>query len=320
MLTEEAREADFTNEAGVDGTVRFLQERDRACGCSRSACGSGRATATDVELARCCATRPPLPAAAQRRRHRRRRAAAARATCRAGWPALRRARGRAGAAARRRESPGWSLDSLAARLPAHVRTASTLAGVRPEVVHVVGGGSQNELLCQLTADACGLPVVAGPIEAAALGNVLVQARALGADLPDLAAMRALLRRTQQLTRYEPRRDLDWDAAEARRRGRVRELTSMRVALQVTCLNDALFPDTGKAVVTLLRRLGVDVEFPRGADLLRAADGQHRLPRRGGAGGADLRRRVRRVRRGRDAVRLVRGIGAAPAPDRRRAVG
>ena len=45
---------------------------------------------------------------------------------------------------------------------------------------MVGGGVRNELLCQLTADACGLPVVAGPAEAAALGNVLVQARALGA--------------------------------------------------------------------------------------------------------------------------------------------
>ena len=71
-------------------------------------------------------------------------------------------------------------------------------------MHVVGGGSQNELLCQLTADACGLPVLAGPAEAAALGNVLVQARALGADLPDLAAMRALVRATHDVRRYDPR--------------------------------------------------------------------------------------------------------------------
>ncbi len=109
------------------------------------------------------------------------------------------------------------LDSLALAYRRTVRAASTIAGVRPEVVHVVGGGSQNELLCQLTADACDLPVVAGPTEAAALGNVLVQARALGEDLPDLAAMRALLRRTQELTGYEPGTTHGWDSAEERLR-------------------------------------------------------------------------------------------------------
>jgi rhamnulokinase len=61
-----------------------------------------------------------------------------------------------------------------------------------------------------------LPVVAGPAEGAALGNVLVQARALGEPLPDLAAMRGLLRRTQALRRYEPSTvSGDWDAAEKR---------------------------------------------------------------------------------------------------------
>jgi rhamnulokinase len=83
------------------------------------------------------------------------------------------------------------------------------------VLHVVGGGARNELLCRLTASACGVPVLAGPVEAAALGNVLVQARALGADLPDLAAMRALVRATHDLTRHEPEVLGDWDAAEAR---------------------------------------------------------------------------------------------------------
>jgi rhamnulokinase len=60
-----------------------------------------------------------------------------------------------------------------------------------------------------------VPVLAGPVEAAALGNVLVQARALGEDLPDLAAMRALVRETQEVRRYEPSGAGDWDAAEAR---------------------------------------------------------------------------------------------------------
>jgi rhamnulokinase len=87
-------------------------------------------------------------------------------------------------------------------------------------VHVVGGGSRNALLCQLTADACGLPVVAGPAEAAALGNILVQARSLGAAPTDLEGMRSLLRTTQQLRRFEPARGdaRAWDAA-ARRIGR-----------------------------------------------------------------------------------------------------
>ncbi|MDN4174205.1 FGGY-family carbohydrate kinase [Nocardioides sp. SOB77] len=96
-----------------------------------------------------------------------------------------------------------------------LRVAAELAGRAPTVVHVVGGGSQNHLLCQLTADATGLPVLAGPSEAAALGNVLVQARSLGAQLPDLAAMRDLVRRTHELHRFEPRPGLDWDAAEQR---------------------------------------------------------------------------------------------------------
>ena len=107
------------------------------------------------------------------------------------------------------------LDSLALAYRRTVRAASTIAGVSPEVVHVVGGGSQNRVLCQLTADACGLPVVAGPTEAAALGNVLVQARTLGLDLPDLTAMRRLLRETQTLERYEPASTRAWDDAEAR---------------------------------------------------------------------------------------------------------
>ena len=73
------------------------------------------------------------------------------------------------------------------------------------VVHLVGGGSQNAMLCQLTADATGLPVIAGPVEATAIGNVLVQARALGWVSGDLEALRALVVASFPVVRYEPRR-------------------------------------------------------------------------------------------------------------------
>jgi rhamnulokinase len=96
------------------------------------------------------------------------------------------------------------LDSLAAAYGRAVRDASRLSGRSVGVVHVVGGGARNALLCQLTADACEVAVVAGPVEATALGNVLVQARASGLLSGDLEALRALVRSTQDIRRYEPR--------------------------------------------------------------------------------------------------------------------
>jgi len=96
------------------------------------------------------------------------------------------------------------LDSLAAAYARTVRDAARLSGTAPEVVHLVGGGARNTLLCQLTADACELPVLAGPVEATALGNVLVQARARGLIAGDLETLRALVRATQDVRRYEPR--------------------------------------------------------------------------------------------------------------------
>ena len=90
-------------------------------------------------------------------------------------------------------------------------SASSGSGSR----HLVGGGSRNDLLCQLTADATGLPVVAGPTEATALGNILVQARAAGL-VGDLADMRRLIATTQHLRHYTPRGDsAAWDKAAAR---------------------------------------------------------------------------------------------------------
>ncbi len=217
VLTEEARLANFTNEGGVDGTVRFLKN---VMGlwvlseCVRAWSDEGH-SGTDL---------PSLLAGAAE-------APALRTVVDINDPVLltpSRATDsmpeRIADLARRAGEPlpqqptalvRCVLDSLALAYRRHLRTAATLAGRTVEVVHIVGGGAQNQLLCQLTADATGLPVVAGPAEAAALGNVLVQARALGADLPDRAAMRDLIRRTHDLRRYEPRGGLDWDAAHSR---------------------------------------------------------------------------------------------------------
>jgi rhamnulokinase len=95
------------------------------------------------------------------------------------------------------------LDSLAATYARTIRAAARLTGATPEVVHIVGGGSQNQLLCRLTADACGLPVLAGPVEATALGNLLVQARSLGLIEGGLDALRAVVRVSQPVLRHEP---------------------------------------------------------------------------------------------------------------------
>ena len=96
------------------------------------------------------------------------------------------------------------LDSLALAFARTVGDATRLAGRNVDVIHLVGGGARNELLCQLTADACGRPVVAGPVEATALGNILIQARSIGLATGTLESLRALVRSTQSLKRFEPR--------------------------------------------------------------------------------------------------------------------
>ena len=96
------------------------------------------------------------------------------------------------------------VESLAVAFANAVRTASELSGKPVSVIHIVGGGSQNELLCQLTADRSGMPVLAGPVEATAIGNVLVQARAQGFSTGSLEALRSLVARAFSPVRYSPR--------------------------------------------------------------------------------------------------------------------
>ncbi|MEV6798410.1 rhamnulokinase family protein [Micromonospora rifamycinica] len=210
VLTEASRRANFTNEVGIDGTIRYLrnvmglwllQESLRTWG-----------TADLPDLLRRAADEPAL-----------------RSVVDPDDPVFLPPGdmpGRIAEACRQTGEPvpdsraatvRCVLDSLALAHRRVVRQAQELSGRQVDTVHLVGGGARNELLCQLTADACGLPVVAGPVEATALGNILVQARAAGAVRGDLPALRALLRETQHLVRYDPRRDraAAWAAADGR---------------------------------------------------------------------------------------------------------
>lgn len=106
------------------------------------------------------------------------------------------------------------LESLGLRYWWTLERLQAVTGARFEVVHVVGGGSHNRMLCQITADATGLPVLAGPAEATAAGNLLVQALALGL-VGSLAEARELARRSFQPQRFEPCRTGGWEEARTR---------------------------------------------------------------------------------------------------------
>ncbi|ACU75556.1 carbohydrate kinase FGGY [Catenulispora acidiphila DSM 44928] len=210
VLSEASRAANFTNEAGIDGTIRYLRNI-MGLWLLQECVREWR-----VEL-------PALLAAARKVPGLRSVIDAADATFLA--PDHMPDRIREACRATGQPVPNTPpeitrciLDSLALAHRRAIEDAQRLADQPIDVVHMVGGAVRNTLLCQLTADACGLPVVAGPTEAAALGNVLVQARALGL-LGDRTEMRALVARTQSLTRYVPGGDrAAWDEAAARLSG------------------------------------------------------------------------------------------------------
>jgi rhamnulokinase len=106
------------------------------------------------------------------------------------------------------------LESLAIKYGRVLRGLQKLTGVPIEVLHIVGGGTKNELLNQFTANACGCPVVTGPVEATALGNVLIQARSSG-EINTLDEIRSVVRQSSDLGRYEPANQDQWQAADAR---------------------------------------------------------------------------------------------------------
>jgi rhamnulokinase len=107
-----------------------------------------------------------------------------------------------------------ALESLALRYRWVLECLEALTGQRLEIIHVVGGGSQNSLLCQFAADACDRPVLAGPVEATAIGNILVQAIGLGL-LGSLAEAREVVRRSFEVRTFAPQHPERWQPLYAR---------------------------------------------------------------------------------------------------------
>ena len=209
VLTQASRRAGFTNETGVDGTIRYLRNVTGLWLVQE--CLRCWPDASLESLVQAAGRLPPLrfvidpddpvflppgdmPARVL------------------SWLADRGAGVPSGPA----EIVRCILDSLALAHRRALETVQSLSGRHADVLHIVGGGSRNSLLCQLTADACGLPVIAGPAEATAVGNVLVQARALGAAPADLAGLRALVRSVVPLRRFTPSADTRaWHRAATR---------------------------------------------------------------------------------------------------------
>jgi rhamnulokinase len=205
MTDERALAVNFTNEGGVDGTIRLLknimglwlvQE------CRRAWEKAGKSYSYE-ELMRLADAAAPfvslvnpddpgfiLPASMPD--------ALAAFCTKSGQPAPR----EPGAVVR------CALESLALRYRWVLGRLEDLVGKRLEVIHIVGGGCQNTLLCQHAADACDRPVVAGPVEATALGNVLMQAVGLKL-LGSLEDARAVVRRSSDVRTYEPRHSERW---------------------------------------------------------------------------------------------------------------
>jgi rhamnulokinase len=200
VTSEAARAANFSNELGVDSTVRFLRNV-MGMWLLQECMRNWESTGTPVELPGLLAEAAQVPP---------RRSVIDPDRPEFLPPGDMPARLRAECARTGQPVPGTPaelarciLDSLAATYVQRVREAAELSGADVQVVHLVGGGARNALLCQLTADACELPVVAGPVEAAAYGNVLVQARTAGVIGGGLGELRALLRDTDTVT-YLPR--------------------------------------------------------------------------------------------------------------------
>lgn len=107
-----------------------------------------------------------------------------------------------------------ALESLAMKFRQVLSMCEELAGGRIDTIHIVGGGTKNQQLCQAAADACGRRVVAGPVEATAIGNIMMQAVAAG-DVGSIAEARDVIRRSFEVQEYEPHNTAAWDEAYER---------------------------------------------------------------------------------------------------------
>jgi rhamnulokinase len=210
-LTQRALELNMTNEGGVDGTYRLLKN---IMGlwlvqqCKRSFDARGRKYEYP-ELVRLAAKAPALrsvvnpnnpsflnppdmPKAIQD-------------FCRKNNEPVPKTEG---------ELVRCAYESLALKYREVLDSLEELTGERIEVIHIVGGGSQSQILNQFTADACQRPVITGPVEATAIGNLMVQVRANG-ELKSLAEMREVIRKSSEVRRYEPGDAHRWEDAAAR---------------------------------------------------------------------------------------------------------
>lgn len=211
VITAASRRANFTNEVGVDGTVRFLRNvtgfwllqecirQWRQDGADVDAAGLTDAATGVVGFRAVIDVQDPAFAAPGDMPRRIREAAH---------------RTSGATIAGHAETVRCILDSMALAIRHAVRDAVALSGRTVQVVHMVGGGVSSPLFCQLVADACGLPVVAGPTEAASWGNVLSQARALGVVGDSLAETREVIRHTERPVAYRVSGDeREWARAD-----------------------------------------------------------------------------------------------------------
>ena len=200
-MTEAARSANFTNEVGADGRIRFLRNVMGLWLLSESIRHWER-DGTHIDLAELleqAAACPPPTTVFD--------------TDDTAFQTPGDMPGRIGAWYTERGLPAPRtkaettraiVESLAAAFADSVEAASALSGTPATTVHVVGGGAQNRLLCQSVADRVGVPVLAGPVEATALGNVLIQARTHGLLTGDLESLRANVTGSALVARYSPR--------------------------------------------------------------------------------------------------------------------